>query len=290
MSKKKLGRGLGSLLESALDETGKVIDLAISKIHPNPWQPRRTFDEEALQHLADSIREHGLIQPVTVRYRDNDGNFEYELVTGERRYRAAKMAGLSTIPAILTSYDNRAMAEVALIENLQRENLNPMEECEAYGYLIETYHMKQEELANKVGKSRSYVANLLRLAALPDEVKAMVRDRKLTIGQVRPVLALSDAEEQRKMAKKIAEEGLSARDSEAIAQKKKGKKKEISQEEQQIAAYLKSIEEKLGLSVGSRVHIKLGRGKKAHQGTISISFKNDEEFQRITEFLNQTNQ
>lgn len=289
MSKKKLGRGLGSLLESALDETGKVIDLSISKIHPNPWQPRRTFDEEALQNLADSIKAHGLIQPVTVRYRDNDGNFEYELVTGERRYRAAKMAGLATIPAILTSYDNRAMAEVALIENLQRENLNPMEECEAYGYLITTYHLKQEDLASKVGKSRSYVANLLRLSALPDEVKVMVRDRKLTIGQVRPVLALSSAEEQLAMAKQIVEEGLSARKSEDIAKKKK-QKKPASDEEKQIATYLKSIEEKLGLSVGSRVHIKLGKGKKAHQGTISISFKNDEEFQRITEFLNQTNQ
>lgn len=290
MSKKKLGRGLGSLLESALEENGKVIDLAVSKIHPNPWQPRRTFDEEGLKSLAESIKLHGLIQPVTVRYRDEDGNFEYELVTGERRYRAAKIAGLSTVPAILTSYDNRAMAEVALIENLQRENLNPMEECEAYGYLIDTYHMKQEELADKVGKSRSYVTNLLRLAALPEEVKQMVRDRKLTIGQVRPILALSSAEEQIAMAKQIAEEGLSARKSEDMAKKKKEKKKPATEEEKQIATYLKSIEDKLGMSVGSRVHIKLGKGKRAHQGTISISFKNEEEFQRITEFLNQTDQ
>lgn len=290
MSKKKLGRGLGSLLESALDENGKVIDLDLSKIHPNPFQPRRSFDEESLQHLADSIKSNGVIQPVTVRYKDEDGNFEYELVTGERRYRAAQLAGLSTIPAILTSYDNKAMAEVALIENLQREDLNPIEECEAYTYLMDTYHLKQDELAKTVGKSRSYVANMLRLATLPEEVKEMVQHREITMGQIRPVLALNSEAEQLQMARQIVKEKMSARQSEKVAQAKKEKKKHKSKEDQQIVDYLKSIEEKLGMSVGSRVQIKLGRGKKAHQGTISISFKNEEEFQRITEFLNQTNQ
>ena len=124
MVKRKLGRGLGSLLENALDETGKVIELDISKIHPNPWQPRRQFDFESLENLAASITEKGLIQPITVRYRDKDGDFEYELVTGERRLRAADLAGLKTVPAIVSAYDDRSMAEVALIENLQREDLN----------------------------------------------------------------------------------------------------------------------------------------------------------------------
>ncbi len=285
MSKKKLGRGLGSLLGNALDEGGKVIDLDLSKIHTNPWQPRRTFSEESLQSLAASIKERGVIQPVTVRYKDVDGDFEYELVTGERRFRAAKLAGLKTIPAILTAYDNQAMAEVALIENLQREDLNPMEEAEAYESLLKNYPMKQELLAEKMGRSRPYITNMLRLTALPDEVKDMVRAQQLTVGQVRPVLALATAEEQIQMAKQIVAEKLSARKSEEIAKDKKEKKKP-TKEDQQVLDYLHSIEEKLGMSVGSKVHIKWKNGKQGHKGTISIAFKSEEEFERITELLN----
>ena len=277
MVKRKLGRGLGSLLENALDETGKVIELDISKIHPNPWQPRRQFDFKSLEDLAASIKEKGLIQPITVRYRDKDGDFEYELVTGERRLRAADLAGLKTVPAIVSAYDDRSMAEVALIENLQREDLNPIEECEAYQQLINQYGLTQEQMAAKVGKSRPYIANMLRLADFPDEVKKLMVEGKLTTGQARPLLGLSSGEEQVQLAKQIVDEGLSARE-------KKKKKKEIA--DPQTHAFLRSIEEKLGMSVGSRVAIKLGRGKNAHSGTISITFKNDEEFERITEFLN----
>ena len=142
--RQKLGRGLGSLLGETLDEKGKVIDLELAKIHPNPWQPRRDFDDEALKGLADSIKEKGLIQPVTVRYKDTDGEFEYELVAGERRFRAAKMAGLSVIPAIITQYDDKMMAEAALIENLQREDLNPVEEASAYETIMKSYELTQE--------------------------------------------------------------------------------------------------------------------------------------------------
>lgn len=176
--RQKLGRGLGSLLGETLDEKGKVIDLELAKIHPNPWQPRRDFDDEALKGLADSIKEKGLIQPVTVRYKDTDGEFEYELVAGERRFRAAKMAGLSVIPAIITQYDDKMMAEAALIENLQREDLNPVEEASAYETIMKSYELTQEELAESVGKSRSHVANTLRLMDLPDEVKDMLSERK----------------------------------------------------------------------------------------------------------------
>lgn len=150
--RQKLGRGLGSLLGETLDEKGKVIDLELAKIHPNPWQPRRDFDDEALKGLADSIKEKGLIQPVTVRYKDTDGEFEYELVAGERRFRAAKMAGLSVIPAIITQYDDKMMAEAALIENLQREDLNPVEEASAYETIMKSYELTQEELARKRGQ------------------------------------------------------------------------------------------------------------------------------------------
>lgn len=284
MVKRKLGRGLGSLLENALDETGKVIELDISKIHPNPWQPRRQFDFKSLEDLAASIKEKGLIQPITVRYRDKDGDFEYELVTGERRLRAADLAGLKTVPAIVSAYDDRSMAEVALIENLQREDLNPIEECEAYQQLINQYGLTQEQMAVKVGKSRPYIANMLRLADFPDEVKKLMVEGKLTTGQARPLLGLSSGEEQVQLAKQIVDEGLSARHVEDLTREKKKKKKEIA--DPQTHAFLRSIEEKLGMSVGSRVAIKLGRGKNVHSGTISITFKNDEEFERITEFLN----
>lgn len=284
MVKRKLGRGLGSLLENALDETGKVIELDISKIHPNPWQPRRQFDFKSLEDLAASIKEKGLIQPITVRYRDKDGDFEYELVTGERRLRAADLAGLKTVPAIVSAYDDRSMAEVALIENLQREDLNPIEECEAYQQLMNHYGLTQEQMAAKVGKSRSYIANMLRLADFPDEVKKLMVEGKLTTGQARPLLGLSSGEEQVQLAKQIVDEGLSARHVEDLTREKKKKKKEIA--DPQTHAFLRSIEEKLGMSVGSRVAIKLGRGKNAHSGTIFITFKNDEEFERITEFLN----
>ena len=284
MVKRKLGRGLGSLLENALDETGKVIELDISKIHPNPWQPRRQFDFKSLEDLAASIKEKGLIQPITVRYRDKDGDFEYELVTGERRLRAADLAGLKTVPAIVSAYDDRSMAEVALIENLQREDLNPIEECEAYQQLINHYGLTQEQMAAKVGKSRPYVANMLRLAELPSDVKLLLASGRLTTGQARPLHSLASKEEQSELAQKIVAEGLSARRVEDMAREKKKKKKETTAPK--ADAFLRSIEEKLGMSVGSRVAIKLGRVKNAHSGTSSITFKNDEEFERITEFLN----
>lgn len=271
MVKRKLGRGLGSLLENALDETGKVIELDISKIHPNPWQPRRQFDFKSLEDLAASIKEKGLIQPITVRYRDKDGDFEYELVTGERRLRAADLAGLKTVPAIVSAYDDRSMAEVALIENLQREDLNPIEECEAYQQLINHYGLTQEQMAAKVGKSRPYIANMLRLAELPSDVKLLLASGRLTTGQARPLLSLASEEEQSELAQKIVAEGLSARRVEDMAREKKKKKKETT--DPKADAFLRSIEEKLGMSVGSRVAIKLGRGKNAHSGTISITFK-----------------
>lgn len=289
MSKSKLGRGLSNLLDTAMDEKGKVIELSISKIHPNPWQPRRDFDEESLAALASSIKENGLIQPITVRNREKDGSFAYELVTGERRLRAAKLAGLTVIPSIIATYSDDNMAEMALIENLQREDLNPIEEGEAYQTLIDTYNLSVNDMAEKVGKSRSYVANILRLVGLADEVKALLREKKLTVGQARPLLALEDSAEQIRLAKEILENGMSAREIEKLMKEKKEKKETRPKKpalSADAAAYLKSIEEKLKLSVGTQVSIKLGRGKKAHSGTISISFKNDEEFQRITEFLN----
>lgn len=284
MNKKKLGRGLGELLGDALDDTGRVMDISIDEISPNPWQPRRDFDEESLNALATSIRENGLIQPVVVR-KKKDGT--YELVAGERRWRAAKMAGLTVIPAISKEYDDRSMAEMALVENLQRKDLNPVDEGMAYRKLMDEYGLTQEGISQKVGKSRPYVANMVRLLDLPEEVKNFLSKGQLTAGQARPLLGLESDAEKVQLARRIVKEGLSARKVEDIIREgKKPKKKE----DPPAAAFMKAVEEKLGLSVGSKVRIRIGKGKNAHKGTISISFSNDEEFQRIADILNQNHE
>ena len=282
MVKRKLGRGLGSLLENALDETGKVIELDISKIHPNPWQPRRQFDFKSLEDLAASIKEKGLIQPITVRYRDKDGDFEYELVTGERRLRAADLAGLKTVPAIVSAYDDRSMAEVALIENLQREDLNPIEECEAYQQLMNHYGLTQEQMAAKVGKSRPYIANMLRLADFPDEVKKLMVEGKLTTGQARPLLGLSSGEEQVQLAKQIVDEGLSARHVEDLTREKKKKQK---RNRRSADTRLPSLHRREAGHVRRQPRSDQARAReKCPQRHDFHHLQNDEEFERITEF------
>lgn len=284
MNKKKLGRGLGELLGDALDDTGRVMDISIDEISPNPWQPRRDFDEESLNALASSIRENGLIQPVVVR-KKKDGT--YELAAGERRWRAAKIAGLTVIPAISKEYDDRSMAEMALVENLQRKDLNPVDEGMAYRKLMDEYGLTQENISQKVGKSRPYVANMVRLLDLPEEVKDFLSKGQLTAGQARPLLGLESDAEKVQLARRIVKEGLSARKVEDIIREVKEPKKK---EDPPAAAFMKAVEEKLGLSVGSKVRIRIGKGKNAHKGTISISFSNDEEFQRIADILNQNHE
>jgi ParB family chromosome partitioning protein len=284
VNKKKLGRGLGELLGDALDDTGRVMDISIDEISPNPWQPRRDFDEESLNALASSIRENGLIQPVVVR-KKKDGT--YELAAGERRWRAAKIAGLTVIPAISKEYDDRSMAEMALVENLQRKDLNPVDEGMAYRKLMDEYGLTQENISKKVGKSRPYVANMVRLLDLPEEVKDFLSKGQLTAGQARPLLGLENDAEKVQLARRIVKEGLSARKVEDIIREGKEPKKK---EDPPAAAFMKAVEEKLGLSVGSKVRIRIGKGKNAHKGTISISFSNDEEFQRIADILNQNHE
>lgn len=284
MNKKKLGRGLGELLGDALDDTGRVMDISIDEISPNPWQPRRDFDEESLNALASSIRENGLIQPVVVR-KKKDGT--YELAAGERRWRAAKIAGLTVIPAISKEYDDRSMAEMALVENLQRKDLNPVDEGMAYRKLMDEYGLTQENISQKVGKSRPYVANMVRLLDLPEEVKDFLSKGQLTAGQARPLLGLESDAEKVQLARRIVKEGLSARKVEDIIREGKEPKKK---EDPPAAAFMKAVEEKLGLSVGAKVRIRIGKGKNAHKGTISISFSNDEEFQRIADILNQNHE
>lgn len=281
MTKKKLGRGLGELFGDDLDESGKVLDISTDAISGNPWQPRQDFDEESLKSLAESIKKDGLLSPVVVRKKEDN---RYELIAGERRYRAAKLAGLLLIPAIVVDYDDRKAAEMALVENLQREDLNPVEEGLAYQKLMETYGLTQEEVADKVGRSRPYVANLVRLLDLPGEVLDFLKKKEITPGQARPLLTLKSEAEKTALARRIVKEGLSAR---AVEELIRGKKPAKPKKEIQISGYVKELQDKLGLSVGSPVAIHFGRGRNAHKGTISISFKNDEEFQRIMDILNQ---
>lgn len=282
MNKKKLGRGLGELLGDALDDTGRVMEIAVRDISPNPWQPRRDFSKESLTALAESIKENGLIQPVVVRQKKNG---TYELAAGERRWRAAKLAGLETIPAVTQDYDDRSMAEMALVENLQREDLNPVDEGLAYQKLMDDYGLTPEDISRKVGKSRPYVANMVRLLALPEEVKDFLSKGQLTAGQARPLLGLGSDAEKVQLARRIVKEGLSARRVEEII--RQGRESKPKDNPPPAETFMKAVEEKLGLSVGSKVRIRIGKGKNAHKGTISISFSNDEEFQRIADILNQ---
>ncbi len=281
MSKtRKLGKGLEALFgESSRDKEAEMI--SVSVIVPNEWQPRREFEKKALQGLADSIKEHGVVQPVIVRPKDGT----FELIAGERRLRAAQLAGLSEIPALVREYTDRETAEIALIENLQREDLNPLEEGLAYKRMIGEYRFTQEKMAELVGKSRSYVTNMIRLLDLCDEVKNMVIERKITAGQARPLLGLSNAAEQIALARRIVEEDLSARRVEEIL--RTGKERKKPRPVNRADAYIRDLEEQLVMAVGAKVRIKVGKGKNSHRGTISIAFKNDGEFERITKLLKQ---
>lgn len=278
MSKeKRLGRGLKALLGEDIDKN--IQEIPVNQIDANPNQPRKAFNEETLKKLEQSIKKYGVVQPVIVRKKDN-GN--YELIAGERRLRAAKNAQLEKIPVVIKEYDNQESAEIALIENLQREDLNPIEEGKAYESIIKKYDLTQEEMSQIAGKSRSYITNTLRLLTFPDAIQKLLQSKKLTTGQARPLLALKTVAEQLKLAKKIVEEGLSARQVEKMLGEKTTPK---PKKEVQISTYLRAMEEEIITSLGTLVKIKTGRGKNSKKGTITISFKNEDEFTRITKLL-----
>lgn len=272
---KKLGRGLKALLGEEIEKD--IFEIDIDLIDTNENQPRKTFDQDSLVSLSDSIKKYGVVQPIVVRKKGE----RYELIAGERRLRASKLASLTKIPCVVKDYNDREVSEIALIENLQREDLNPIEEARAYEEIIEKYELTQEEMSKIVGKSRSYIANVIRLLAFPESIRKFLEEKKLTPGQARPLLALKTVAEQLKLAKRIIEEGLSARQIEKILSEKKPKVKE----DVQIRTYLKTLEEDLLMAIGSNVKIKVGKGKNAQKGTITISFKNEEEFERITKLL-----
>ena len=288
MAKNKgLGRDFFSLVEDNMLE-GKAeakTTIRISRITPRGDQPRKSFDENALQVLADSIREHGVIQPIVVReigvLEDN-----YEIIAGERRWRAAKMAGLDEIPAVIMTGDELKIAEVALIENVQRKDLNPIEEAMAYKALIERFDLKQEEVARQAGKSRSAVANMLRLLELPDEVLAMVQDEKLSMGHARAILGLADEEKMLPLAELIVGKELSVREVEALVRKYNTVPEEIPEVvEDNVAVqrriYMKDLEDKARTKLGRKVKI-FDTGRKK---TVELSFEDDEDLANLLKIL-----
>mgnify|MGYP005839081601 CR=1 FL=1 len=268
MQRKGLGRGLSALIPAG-EEPMKVVDVAIDEVFPNPRQPRRRFDEAALAELADSIKEHGLLQPVIVR-RVGAG---YELVAGERRLRAAKEAGLKRIPAIIRGTSDSESLALALVENLQRENLDAIEEARALRRLIDDFGMRQEELARMVGKSRSAIANSLRLLSLPDSIQSLVQLGAITAGHARAVLSLDKEEEQLKLVQRISERGLSVRQAEALARKwNTSRSKAAGYEEKDEIA--RAIARSLGARVAVRVY-------KEGKGRIEIRFSSLDELERL---------
>ena len=281
-----LGRGLGALLGDAAlqSQEGGSLSLPISQVEPGLKQPRKRFEEEALQDLADSIRTHGIIQPLTVR-RLSSGY--YQIIAGERRWRAAKLAGLTEVPAVIIEADDRKVMELGLIENLQREDLNPIEEANGYKVLIEEYGLTQEEVSQRVGKSRPAVANALRLLALPDPVCALLEEGKLSAGHARAILSLSDGGLQMKLAKKVVEDGLSVRQTEALAKRLAAGEKlpppPTSAPGPDLSIYLKEAEQSLATRFGRKVHIINGKKK----GKIELEYYNPDDLNTLLELLEQ---
>jgi ParB family transcriptional regulator, chromosome partitioning protein len=303
MAKPALGRGLGALLgdspiakppvpapisiatpeaASAADPGERVQRVALDRIHPCPLQPRKDFSPEALRELADSIKEQGIVQPLIVRERDG----HLELIAGERRWRAAQLLGLAEVPVILRQADDRAVLELALIENLQRENLNPIEEAHGYSQLIEQFQLKQEEVATKVGKSRAVVANALRLLKLPAAIQASIREGRLSVGHAKVILGLANERNQKAAAERILKECLSVRQTEALVARLHARETGAVIKPGQIAplpgdAHIASLESQLRERLGTKVHLRYAQGK----GALEITFFSDAELERILQIL-----
>ena len=284
MSKTGLGKGLGAIFSQVeLPETEGITNLDIKEIKANPYQPRKEFNEEELEELAKSIKEHGLIQPVIV-IKERE---VYYLVVGERRLRAAAKAGLDKIPVILKKKEDIRLLEMALVENIQRANLNPMEEAEAFLQLSEEFSLTQEEIAEKVGKNRSTVANIMRLTNLPDEVKESLRKNLISSGHARAILMFDPPELQIKVCQKVIEEDLSIRQIEELARQKGPVEKEKNKTEKEDfrSSEVVDVEENLQKIFGTKVKIKQ-KGKEINKGRIEISYFSVDDLNRIIDIIN----
>ena len=297
-----LGKGLDSLIQSSPSRpktapkpevkekiVEKVVEKVVEKpveqkiklslIEPNREQPRKNFDEEALQELSNSIKQYGIIQPLVVKKNAD----YYEIIAGERRWRAAKMAGLKEVPVIIKEYTDQEIVEISLIENIQRENLNPIEEAIAYKRLLDEFHLKQEEVAKRVAKSRTTVTNSLRLLKLDERVQQMVINEELTSGHVRALLSIEDKNAQCEVAKKVFDEKLSVRDTEKLVKLVLSPKVPKVKKELTHAEIYHDMEERMKEIFGSKVSI---QRKSEHKGKIEIEYYSDEELERILDVMN----
>ena len=273
-----LGRGLDALISTTEVQTGgssSINEIDVNQIKANPNQPRREFDPNSLQELADSIAEIGVIQPITVRKMENE---TYQIIAGERRWRAARMAGVQEIPAVVRDLTDSEVMQLALIENLQREDLNPLEEAGGYQALIEEYGFTQEDIARTVGRSRPAVANALRLLSLPEDIRAMVQDGTISAGHARTLLAFPDEESMRRAARLIVEQDLTVRQLEKMSQNARGEEQEPKrQPPKRRMPYYDEVELALHEHLGRRVSVK-GNKKK---GTLVIEFYGEEDLSEL---------
>lgn len=282
MSKKSLGRGLGALITDRETESSQIREIMLTDILPNPDQPRTEFDETKLQELAHSIKEHGLLQPILVKPEGN----RYYIIAGERRFRATRLAGLDRISCIVRNCTDQQMTEKALIENIQRADLSPIEEGLAYARLIEEYGLTQEQVANKVGKGRPTIANLLRIIQLPTEILKLLQSEKISLGHAKVLLGIDDGEKQLLIAKHIAEHSISVRETEKLIHDKSddeaipvATKLTKSKIDTPTYSSLKEIEELLRISFQTKVQVKGNEEK----GKIEIDYFSKEELSRLLE-------
>lgn len=295
MAARGLGKGLDALIPSAVDvkskkdnvkgensssEKGSETFVKITKVEPNREQPRKNFDEDSLLELAESIKQFGLLQPILVQDRDT----YYEIIAGERRWRAAKMAGLKEVPVIIRNLTEQEIVEISLIENIQREDLNPIEEALAYKRLLTEFNLKQDEVAERVSKSRTAVTNSMRLLKLSDEVQQMIIDDMISTGHARALISIDDAEQQYTIAQKIFDEKLSVRDVEKLVKdiNKPPKQKKEVQTDKSLEVIYQDMEEKLKEALGTKVAIS---SKGGGSGKIEIEFYNHDDLDKIADKL-----
>ena len=288
-----LGKGLDSLIpdnksskmvkktveapKTPENVSGQIM-MKINEVEPNREQPRKNFEEDALLELADSIKQFGVLQPLIVQKKKD----YYEIIAGERRWRAAKLAGVKEIPVIIKEYTDQEIVEISLIENIQRENLNPIEEAMAFKKLLTEFHLKQDEVAERVSKSRTAVTNSMRLLKLSDKVQQMIVDDMISTGHARALLAIDDPEQQYILANKIFDEKLSVRETEKLVKNIKNPKKEKPKKEIQNSFVYENLEERMKSVIGTKVHV---NHKPNGKGKIEIEYYSDSELERIFELL-----
>lgn len=287
-----LGKGLDSLIPASVPKAEPVQEteakednaqgtyVKITKVEPNREQPRKNFDEDALQELADSIKQYGIVEPLIVQ----DRKTYYEIIAGERRWRAAKLAGLKEVPVIVRNYTEQEIVEISLIENIQREDLNPIEEAQAYRRLLTEFNLKQDEVAERVSKSRTAVTNSMRLLKLCDEVQQMIIDDMITTGHARALISIDDPEQQYTIAQKVFDEKLSVRDVEKLVKNlnkpEKSKKEPVT--DKALEAVYQDLEEKLKQSLGTKVSI---ASKGDGSGKLEIEFYTHDDLEKIADLL-----